>query len=352
MCIIVTILMQQLRAFGSNGQGQLGLGHTDDVATPSISIFKCEDEVPSRVKCIRAGGNHTLVLFENGTVVGSGQASALPGAKSSVASIWQQFDLRNGSETFGQISFIAATWSSSCFVSTDGTYLKTCGTGTKGELGLGNNVSQNDGRCAIVSFPPKDTRIVDLAASMSHVVAVLDNGEAWGWGSGRKGQLGEPRDICWSPRKLMSIPFKCTKVCCGRDFTVLAGSPEERLYVILGSDKWSLISSAPLLPKSWKQIEASWSGIYILLEDGRLLSWGRDDRGQIPHEELPPVDKVAAGSEHVIACTTNNVALTWGWGEHGNCGEGAIEGKVNRIEIDGSISLVGAGCATSFIVCR
>ncbi len=61
-----------LYAFGSNGSGQLGIGNTEDTATPQICLFPEGSEIPSRPLKIVAGGNHTLLLLEDGTVYCAG----------------------------------------------------------------------------------------------------------------------------------------------------------------------------------------------------------------------------------------------------------------------------------------
>ncbi|TKA70058.1 hypothetical protein B0A55_06243 [Friedmanniomyces simplex] len=111
----------------------------------------------------------------------------------------------------------------------------------------------------------------------------------------------------------------------------------------------------PLVVPGWKDVAASWGSIYVLKDDGELLGFGRDDHGQLPPPGLPPVQAIAAGSEHCIALTKAGKVLAWGWGEHGNCGEptdarGDVKGHWNEIDMPGSVRAVFAGCATSFVV--
>jgi alpha-tubulin suppressor-like RCC1 family protein len=67
----------RLFSLGSNGSGQLGIGHQEDVSSPQPCIFdeasslqrlEPDDEI---VKVV-AGGNHTLVLFASGAVFAAG----------------------------------------------------------------------------------------------------------------------------------------------------------------------------------------------------------------------------------------------------------------------------------------
>ena len=76
--------MERIFALGSNGSGQLGIGHMDDVSLPVECIFdddtdnqqNANDKVVGgrrgKVKRISCGGNHTLILFEDGAVYAAG----------------------------------------------------------------------------------------------------------------------------------------------------------------------------------------------------------------------------------------------------------------------------------------
>jgi protein ATS1 len=97
--------------------------------------------------------------------------------------------------------------------------------------------------------------------------------------------------------------------------------------------------------------------VFVLKEDGELLSWGRDDHGQLAREDIGRVRDIAVGSEHALALTEAGDLMVWGWGEHGNCGpirnQNGEKGERNKIASAGEgmeIAMIGAGCATSWIV--
>jgi protein ATS1 len=193
---------------------------------------------------------------------------------------------------------------------------------------------------------------------MGHVVAVLSNGEAWGWGNGRKGQLGEPAaGAVYAPRLISGVGFEVVKAVCGREFTCLFGRPETGEMAVLGSDKWGVRSHAPCGGVAgWKEVGAGWGSVFVLKGDGTLLSWGRDDHGQLAREGLGQVRTMAVGSEHALVLTEAGDLMAWGWGEHGNCGqirdvkgEKGQRNKIASTEPGMEITMLGAGCATSWI---
>lgn len=357
--------MASLYAFGSNGSGQLGIGHKDDVSTPRQCYLRQNrtlkrDTGLEDAKAIVAGGNHTLILNKHGRVLASGDTS--DGRTGPSAEGVGSYAERNGGPRFFPVTFmradgrlakkfdfISSTWEASTFVTADGTEIYTCGAGTKGELGHGEDMPIFEHPLLIRSFPPLGLQVVDVASCMSHNVVVLSSGEVWGWGVGRKGQLGEPSETVWRPRRIEGIPFRAVKAACGREFTIVAAEPDDGSFLVLGSDKWEVKSSAPSDIRDWKQIETTWSGIYVLYKNGNLVSWGRNDLGQRGPKHFVPMEQISAGSEHVLGRTTHGGVWAWGWGEHGNCGGVMINGKAIIVD-DEEAEFVGAGCATSFVV--
>lgn len=245
---------------------------------------------------------------------------------------------------------IAATWESSIFVTLDD-QVYTSGSGSKGELGHGEIFSQLSKPTLLPGFPPENTSIKSIAACMGHVVTILSDDRAYGWGAGRKGQLGEPKASIMLPRQISDSTGWC-EVVCGRDFTCLFGEPQTGQFVVLGDDRWGVRSCAPTSLASWTTVAASWASIFVLLKTGDVVSWGRNDHGQLAPTGLPKLTAIAAGSEHAVGETDDGV-IAWGWGEHGNCGEptnenGDVRDRWNILVLKASSRVLGAGCATSF----
>lgn len=355
-----------LYALGSNGSGQLGIGLNQDVSIPREVLFRPGSEPSSPVIQIAAGGNHTLLLTAEGKLYWAGDTSTgacgplSPEAKVYAAKfIAQEVALPKSEDgTTLPVQRIAATWESSLIVQSFA--LATFGAGQKGELGLGHFIIRTPTPASVPDFPPPSRSIVDIAACMSHAVAVLDNGEVWGWGNGRKGQLGAScESVAHEPVRVEGLGFKVARAVCGREFTALFGSRESGEVCVLGADKAGVKSTAPERAVGWRDVGASWGGVYILHEDGTLLSWGKDDHGQLAPPGLPTLAKMAVGSEHVVALTEEGDVIAWGWGEHGNCGPQVENNDVKErwntiaskkyIPPGSQITAIGAGCATSWI---
>lgn len=356
--------MNALFALGSNGSGQLGIGHKEDVSVPKPAHFHPE-QPESPIAKVAAGGNHTLLLNNAGQVFWSGDSAtgACGLGLATDVPVFQEIRLvKDGGEKIGKVALVACTWEASFIVAQDAngknTKLYSLGVGMKGELGLGELIVRTPSATQFKEFPPPDTEIVDISACMGHVIVVLSNGDAYGWGNCRKGQAGKP-EVLHSPRRVEGLDFKVTRAVCAKESSAFFGESSSGRVKVLGSDKWSLSSAAPEKAPHWIDVGASWGNIYILGVDGSLLGWGRDDHGQLPPPNLPELTKIAIGSEHVVAFAKGGDVLSWGWGEHGNCGpkveNNDVKGRWNviasskYIPSDSQIASIGAGCATSWV---
>jgi protein ATS1 len=218
-----------------------------------------------------------------------------------------------------------------------------------------------------------DATITAIEAGMAHVVVLLSNGQAYGWGASRKGQLGEqyqrqkilrdPRRLDVGPDGRRLLPFVPERVILGRGYTVFlrrGGKP-----VTWGSMAGD--AGAEWLFGQGDTAVSGWSSVHVLSGSGSgsspgvVQSMGRNNHGQFAPVNLPPIRAIAAGSEHCVALTVEGQVIAWGWGEHGNCGE-QVDEKGNVIDRWNIIPLpklnegtvvkdVAAGCATTFVIC-
>lgn len=344
--------MTTLFALGSNGSGQLGLGHDEDTSTRTLV-----QTFPGKITRLAAGGNHTLILCgEQGRAFASGDDSdGRCGGLNQDANSFGRF--REVVSSSGPWTDVAATWSASILSRAEGREVWVCGTGESGELGLGGGVREASCLTKVQSFPPEGRRVVQLAACMAHVVAVLDDGTCWAWGKGRKGQLGGLKEDSWVPKRMEGVKFEIKRAVCGKDFTCLVGGEGSGEVCLLGPegrDRFGLKAGTPKSVSGSREVHASWGNVFVLHDNGGVIAWGRDDHGQLSPQGLPSVARIAAGSEHCLALTLDGKVVAWGWGEHGNCGEpidakGDVRGKWNELPLSGRVEGLFAGCATSFI---
>lgn len=331
-------------SFGSNGNYQLGVGHDEDLDVPERVL------IDEQIKNICSGGNHTVFISESGELYGTGlNSNGQLGFLGSEKHITTPTKFDEDTERF---KLVGAGWEYTIAVTDDGKRLYACGAGPKGELGLGQGVTQTKEPKLIPNFPPEDRTVAALSTGMSHVIALLDDGSAYGWGAGRKGQLGEPIEkMIWSPRKINCDITKIVYIGCGRDFSVLGSQPEGTI-VVLGDDRFGIRTNKPTdIQRSIKYLNCGWSHAQVLYADGTVTSWGNNNHGQKAPENLRPIQIMAVGTEHVLAIDNSNRLVAWGWGEHGNCGHEHVDGSVTTILNDASsVEFIHSGYANSWYI--
>lgn len=328
-----------LYALGSNSSYQLSLGHTTDVSTPSLTTLRLlQDEHPIK---ITAGANHTLLLTNEGRLFTTGAnkngqclrpfCDVIPGFML-IDGVWKD---------------CAATWEGSIAVYKDGA-LWSFGSIKNHDNLRGIKIGHNTATEVSDGVDLRKYKFKHVSGGVQHFIAIGDGG-VFGYGEGRKGQLGLGDPILSG--KPVKIPLnEVVQAACGKDFSCLLYE-KDNIVVYTTSSKHNLLSIPTCT--SIKSINASWSTIAILHHSGLITSWGRSDRGQLHPPNLPPISQLAAGSEHFIALSSNNKVYSWGWNEHGNCGLETREDVtfVNELHFpeNETPTYVAAGCGTSWV---
>ena len=127
--------------------------------------------------------------------------------------------------------------------------------------------------------------------------------------------------------------------------------------MILGGGQKPVVTSAPPDIKNWKNIGATWNAVVVLLEDGTLTAWGESFKYRLIPEQLPLLEQIAVGTEHIVAVTRDQYVIAWGWNEHGNCGAPTetkfLDNRWTTIGgYKGEVDWIAAGWAPTFIVTR
>ncbi|CAG9464121.1 unnamed protein product [Pedinophyceae sp. YPF-701] len=234
-----------LFAFGRNQNGQLGLGHTEDVLTPTI----VENLKDTRVGDVSCGAEHTVACSGDGTAIyawgwgrygnlGNGdredrhvptKAEGLPenvtvesvacGWRHSVAVCkggavytfgWAKYgQLGHGDridclrpkllEAIKNVTFVAGGWRHTAALCEDG-LVYTWGWNKFGQLGLGDD-EDRDVPCLVAMS--ERTPVLSVKCGWRHTVALTRCHKVFSWGRGVDGQLGHgATDDALLPREL------------------------------------------------------------------------------------------------------------------------------------------------------
>lgn len=159
--------------------------------------------------------------------------------------------------------------------------------------------------------------VVKVAAGLRHTVAVDEEGGAWGWGAGGKGQLGPNAGKLVKAPRMFEISDAVLGAACGQYFTILTG--ETKILVSHGDNRHGQLDVLSDVALD-QEISCGWTHA-VFLQDGVVRGWGRNNYHQLGGVGRGQVKKIVTGSEHCLVLTQKNQVLAWGWNEHGNCGQ-------------------------------
>ncbi|XP_027891812.1 secretion-regulating guanine nucleotide exchange factor isoform X4 [Xiphophorus couchianus] len=323
-----------LYAWGANSYGQLGQSHVEDQCVPRLSFLPCSALQGRTVRVVDGGGGHSVVLTESGEVFVCGQndRGQLGLGHSTNVLTLQLCPVLNH-----RVANVACGWDFTLLL-TDSGQLFACGSNAFGQLGVGQTVTHSSELLAVEVLKEP---VVSVAAGLRHSLAVSASGSVYQWGTG----LFNHAKRALSPHPVPS--HLNSKLPCP-----VPG---------LGQRKAQLVTAGS-------------AHCVCLTERGRVFTWGRGDYGQlgrsasvseneemlmgirkdcIPLEvtSLYGATQIVCGSEHNLAIV-GGCLLSWGWNEHGMCGDGSQADVFHpRLVSDLRPVVIGCGAGHSMAVC-
>jgi protein ATS1 len=269
--------------------------------------------------------------------------------------------------------------------------IMSCGSNDFGELGLPTN-GVDDGTMPI-TIPSSKPTIVDiglvagekvemLKCGQRHVLVLVngkDGQRVIGWGAARKGELsptfksdtsrkGKGKGVAQAsilPPTEIVIPglggSKVIDISLGASHSVVLLN--DGRVLAWGSDGKGQISGLSEM-QGVRAIATTWNGTYLLSEQG-LWSQGSNTHSQLLRpdggvaasgpghlEKGNTAERLVAGTEHILVIDAEERAL-WvgGWNEHGNLGVGdqVDRDRLTKVETGGEVLAAWGGCAASWI---
>lgn len=324
----------EIKAWGDNSKGQLGIGTTNSTNTPT------ESTAETKFDTITAGASHSLAIDADGNVYAWGDNSkGQLGTSTATVNIPAKID------DLAKIKAVDAGKEHSLALGEDGS-IWAWGGNSAGQLGNGTttdsgspvNLEVEDGG-TVVTFSA-------VVAGGAHSVALAESDKSiWTWGSNSSGQLGTTTASI-KPVKL--------EVKDGGKVVTFSAIATGRLHTLALDSKgfvwaWGEGESGQLgqgntadkkSPAKIKGIEnvkmitAGDDHNIALDEDGKLWSWGKNTNGQLglgspfsytkPQEikGLQDVEYISAGGSHSLALSEDGTVYGWGSNNKGQLGTG------------------------------
>lgn len=277
---------------GANSYGQLGLGHKEDVLLPQQVNDFCK---PGRVRGITGGGGHSAVVTDGGSlfVCGLNKDGQLGLGHTEEVLCFTPCKALLGCP----IQQVACGWDFTIILTENGQVL-SCGSNSFGQLG----VPRGPRRCVVPqAIEVLREKVVSIAAGLRHALAATASGIVFQWGtglasSGRRLCSGQTLPLFLTAKE----PSRVTGLEDSKAMRVAAGSHHSvaltdtgKLYVWGNNRHGQLASQAAFLPVPQKieahcfrneKVTAVWSGWTHLVaqtETGKVFTWGRADYGQL-----------------------------------------------------------------------
>ncbi|CAN8313152.1 unnamed protein product [Cochlearia groenlandica] len=342
----------QVWSWGAGTDGQLGTGKLEDEHLPKLLSLK---SLPS-ISVLSCGGAHVVALTSGGKALtwGRGNSGQLGHGDIDNTCLPKQVSFFDDFV----ITQASAGWSHSGFVSDSGCVF-TCGNGSFGQLGHGDNKSL--ATPAKVSYF-EDKSVEMVACGMRHSLVLFQGNQVCGFGSGKRGQFGLSLD------KTKSVNLPCVvsgledveivRIAANGDHSAAISANGELFSWGRGFSGGPDIQSPKCLPStlSFREVALGWNHALLLTADGEVFKLGNTlnkqsenqqlqiDSSEAPFEKVSgfygvEVVQIAAGAEHSAAVTVDGEVKTWGWGEHGQIGLGDTNDQINpRLVSLGSIN--------------
>jgi len=321
-----------LWSWGRNNFGQLGIGNTEHMLTPT------QVGTDTDWAYVACGYYHTVAIKKNGTLWAWGRNDYGQLGLGNDINIYTPTQV--GTDT--NWSYVSCGAFHTVAIKKDGT-LWSWGFNNQGQLGLRHNTNRNTPTSVGTE---RNWSFVSCGAY--YTVAIKTDGTLWSWGANDHGQLGLGHNISTNTPTQVGTDTNWSYVSCGSIHTIAIKTDTTlwswgfNYYGQLGLGHNIDISTPTQITtanadKLWERISCGFEysvGIIKILNDGTLWSWGRNYFGQlglgnkndtnIPLRVDHGIDwfYVSCGYSHTAAIQEDGTLWCWGANNYGQLGLG------------------------------
>jgi alpha-tubulin suppressor-like RCC1 family protein len=369
-----------LRCWGYNASGQLGLGHRENIGDDEVPSSQPPVDIPPGIKGLCAGALHSCALLDGGQVRCwghnfNGQLGL--NHNQNIGDDPTETSIFTNAAINAPARQITCHGSHTCALLVDGD-VRCWGRGDYGQLGYGCAANVGDGTMTCASLNdsvPLGTSAVHVDAGSFHTCATLSTGAIRCWGNNEYGQLGygHMENLGDDPSEVgddISIQGGVARVLAGGHHTcALMSDGSVRCwgrgdFGQLGNNSMAMLTSPAstgvLLGSAIvRQLSSEDHHNCAVLTTGVARCWGRSSDGQIGYGTLEnlgddpqdmivnlplqDMDMAIAGGSHSCSLSRGGEVTCWGRANEGQLGYG------NMVQIGHQAgSLAGSGGPVSF----
>jgi alpha-tubulin suppressor-like RCC1 family protein len=338
-----------LWTWGTNDFGQLGNGTTSTTPVGPAAVAGL-----SNVAEVEGGREHIVALTSSGQVYvwGSNQQGQLGLGGSTNRSVPTQLTVPCGA---GGVSQVAAGHNSTLARCADGRVF-AWGLNSDGQLGDGTRTTR---RTPVQVQGVTDAVDVAMGRDMSY--AIRADGTVQAWGDNAYGEIGDgTRTDRLTPVPVSGLT-QVTSVAGGRDHGLALRADGSvwafgwNLYGQLGDGSTTDRLTPVQVLTGVQQVTAGAHHSYALSTSGQVMSWGRNYRDELGDgtttQRNRPVQvigvssavSIASGRDHGIAVMGDGSVMTWGHNLYGQLGDGTTTSRSRAITVPGVSGATVAG---------
>lgn len=292
-------------AWGHNAEGQLGTGDTTTVFLP-VPIVQPDGVTFSEID---AGAYHTVALGSDGNAYtwGLNSSGEIGNGTTANVSVPTPVALPGGVS----VTQIEAGEYSSMVVGSDGV-IYAWGKNNAGQIGTGSQGGIVTSPVAVSA--PGGAKFTQVSIGSHHTLALADDGNAYGWGSGSGGILGNGGTSTQLTPTPVTLPegVTFTQIETGGMHSLAIG--DDGTTYVWGTNYMGQLgnggsaSDVALVPQP---VSVPAGVVFETVETGGLSAESDDDG-------------TSAGGYHTLAISTEGVTYAWGGNQNGQIGNGTV----------------------------
>lgn len=321
---------------GANSHGQLGVGYESEMcSTPQL--VQLDDSIKlENIEKMAGGGGHLLILDKNGRMYGCGWNSK---GQLGMCNTDDSLVIKPLLKTDAPIVDIASGWDSSAAIDQNGN-LYVWGSNAFDQLGFSANFIDSLFTFPMILNLPLNEKAKKVCFGLRFMCILCESQNIYVIGRWRF--LDTCKTIIHNDTNFHQIPkpshLVINNISSGSNHIVCECTDDASstgLLVGFGENKFSQCSELDLKGINVRCLRSGWSHNGILTENGTVFLWGRNTYGQLANSNGDKSDQLVElrgiegkieqfhlGSEHGLIVTADKDVFTWGWNEHGNCGNG------------------------------